>query len=1079
MTESAPAAVPARQRRRGRRLLYALGLLALAWLLLSPAAALLLPRLLAPYLNGGIECGGVVLLPHARAVRLTAVRATDTAGATLFTIDSITARWTAWQALPSAVDVTRPACTLDAPRAAALAQWWRGTGSTDTTPPQLPALLSVSDVRLTCADESRTVALTGSAEARTAAGTTLLQAQLRHDRGWLNAQAAWHAATGAVRAVTLSGELRGESTTLHADLRGAFVPGDGLTVERLLLGDGIDTIAGEGTWHDTQVALILRARQFDFGARYPELAGLRGDRLEVRATGNAQEVRCTADYAAPGQALQAAGTVWPAQWRLRLDRATGRLPSTGAFAASGEAWRDTAAVWRWRDVTAEVQHWRTAIVQSSGQYAPDGNFAVRAANFRYDRYVLQQPDGAARWADGKLTVSRLAAGGLDGSLLARGELGFSPARGDITVAARRVQLPAVDRLFRAEFGDSTALTAGTLNADIGVRWGGAWSVTVRALALQAGGMRLAAGTLAGVDAAGALDIDGRGLRSSGLRLRALGGALDGEGTIGWQGDGSIMVRAADIALPQVQTLLQPQLAAADISLAAGTAGGTVRAAWADGRWQADISDVQLRAAALQYGALGAVRDIDLRASLMLAPQQYRVRELRGTLLGGTLAGSGEISGSTGAVRLALAGVKLTALDTLLRAHLSRQEMRLTGGELTGAVDLSLDSGWHLVTREPLQARGIAIWQRRAGTMRNLDLLLDVDARAGNAVLRQAVLTLPSGELRAQGRATGTGYGQVEGTVEFAQLKLAELVTPLAQLCRDSCRLTSVSGEADGSIRVTTEADGMRLGGTVRLREVGAVLAEPNVRFAGLNGTLSLDSGAILLAEARGYLRERFDAGWQELAPAAAPNITCRELAAGDLTFSDLRLKLAVTWPRLVLEQASWRLFGGECRARARVAFVDDGQFALTALFDNLSLRRVCAAFPGIENYLTGKVRGTLWLKGERLTLPAAQGLVSGWVYRSDDEPMTIHRDMLIRLGGETVRRQGLAQRETLPLDLGELTTRMEAGKMNFEELRLESTTLFTTIRVVVPEGHDRIGMEHFLRTINVLAGRGTQVDVNF
>ncbi len=1079
MPESAPATTLPARPRRARRLLYALCLLALLWLLLSPAAAFLLPRLLAPYINGDIACGGVVLLPHARAVRLTALRATDTAGSTLFTIDSITARWTAWQTLPSEIVIMQPACTLDAPRAAALAQWWRGTGSTDTSPLQLPALLSVREARLAYGDETRTVTLTGDAEARTAAGTTALHLQLRHERGWLEARAAWEAATGAVREVTLSGELRGESTTLHADLRGGFVPGDGLTVERLLLGDGIDTIAGEGTWHDTQVALTLRARQFDFGARYPELAGLRGDLLELSAEGSAQQVRCTAAYAAPGKTLQASGTVWPAEWRVRLDRAEGRLPSTGTFSARGEAWRDTDAVWHWQEVTADVQAWRSAIAQSSGHYAPDGSFTIRAATYRYDRYLLQQPDGEARWADGKLTVARLAAGGLDGSLVARGELGFTPVRGDITVAARQVKLAAIDRLFRAELGDSMALTAGTLSADIGVRWGNNWTVAARNLVLQEGGVRLAAGTLRGIGAAGALDVDGRGLRSSGLRLRALEGTLDCEGNIGWQGDGSITARATDLALPQLQTLLQAQLAAAGINLAAGTAGGTVRATWADGRWQADISDALLRAATVQYGTLGAVRDIDLRASLTLAPQQYRVRELRGTLLGGNIAGSGEISGRSGAVRLALDGIKFTALDTLLRARLAKQEMRLTGGELAGALDLSLDSGWHVVTREPLAARGIAVWQRRAGTMRNLDLLLDVDARAGNAVLRRAVLTLPSGEIRAQGRATGTDYEQMEGTVEFAQLKLAEAVAPLAQLCRDSCRLTSVSGEADGSIRIMTEADGMRLGGTVQLREVGAVLAEPNVRFAGLNGTLSLDSGAILLDEARGYLRERFDAGWQELAPAVAPNVTCRELAAGDLTFTDLRLKLAVTWPRLVLEQASWRLFGGECRARGRVAFVDDGQFALTTLFDNLSLRRVCATFPGIENYLTGKVRGTLWLKGEQLTLPAVRGLVAGWVYRSDDEPMTIHRDMLIRLGGETVRRQGLAQRETLPLDLGELTTRVEAGKMNFEELRLESTTLFTTIRVVVPEGHDRIGIEHFLRTINVLAGRGTQVDVNF
>lgn len=1089
--ESGSATSPAaavRRRRRYRRLPWLLVCAALALLALKPLLLAGLPPFSKKYVNGRVTAQDIEWLPAGGFVALGGVEVTDTTGANLLAAERVTLGLALNPLRLATVTVDSAAIQVNlADYAFALRCLLKESAATDTAPARLPDTITVN-ARADLRQDTWTRAIGIRAELRGSDGPVSFRTELTDltgQLGHLRAAGGWNAATSALSELKLDGDLRGESSTLLLAAAADYSTGNGLVLHRAMVSDGIDTIAAHGGWQPDSAALTLLARDFTFAARYPQIPWAHGELLDLSLRGNRQRIIVAADYRAGRVTCTVRGELEPEQRRARVERADGWHPALGAFAARGDLWQDSATGgWRGAGLTLSASRFPLALDNASASWQPDsGALTLSAQRFRYERYVLEHPAGAAVWHDDVLTVQQLTAGGLDGELSARGSSNLVPARGDIVVSAKKLRLAAIDRMFRREFADNCTLTDGTIDGEVGVHWGGAWKVTVKKIQLARAALRVASGQMTNLAAEGELTIDGRALTFDRLACRGLGGTLGVQGELSWSGASTLTLTAHEIALPQVDALLRATLAEQQLALSAGTGSAVATVRFGTGPWSVSAPAITIAGATVQYAPLGSCREVGVHTGLDLAANRWTVHNLRGTMLGGTVTADGTLNNSgTGLLQVAAADIKLAELDSLLRTKLAKQQLRLLNGNLAMTLAISNKADvWHVATTQPLTMSGVRLWQQQAGTLEGLGLILEGDAGPGLLTVKQAIATLPSGEVRGRAKLAGDNYSIVQdGELTFTGLHLAEALMPLTQLCLPDYRLIEVSGSVDGTIRFFTSAEGaLRTAGEVALHEVGLVMSEPNLTIDGLTGRMGLSPDDPGTPELRGYRRDEYDSGWVELANMPEPNITCRRIEFGSIGLRDIRLAVASHWPQIVISGANWRMFNGSGRARGQISFAGPGRCGFTALVNGLSTKAICAAFPGIENYLNGKANASLWLKSEELTLNALKGLTTAWMYSSDDERMAVHRDLLIRLGGSNVRNQLPEHRPYVPLDTGELTTRLEGGKMNFEKLQLDAGTLFLTVKVGVAEGHERIGLLHFLKIINVVSQRGVQVDVDF
>jgi len=113
-------------------------------------------------------------------------------------------------------------------------------------------------------------------------------------------------------------------------------------------------------------------------------------------------------------------------------------------------------------------------------------------------------------------------------------------------------------------------------------------------------------------------------------------------------------------------------------------------------------------------------------------------------------------------------------------------------------------------------------------------------------------------------------------------------------------------------------------------------------------------------------------------------------------------------------------------------------------------------------------------------LDAVQGLASAWAYPTEAEPRTIHRDMLLAMGGEQVRALLTGDRTAYSLDRAGLTIGLDRGKMIFDTLDLLviiSRIPYRRVLVQVDDHYKLIGLLHFFKTINLVPEKGITVEL--
>lgn len=196
------------------------------------------------------------------------------------------------------------------------------------------------------------------------------------------------------------------------------------------------------------------------------------------------------------------------------------------------------------------------------------------------------------------------------------------------------------------------------------------------------------------------------------------------------------------------------------------------------------------------------------------------------------------------------------------------------------------------------------------------------------------------------------------------------------------------------------------------------------------------------------------------------------IAFGPLEFSDTSLR--ITAAEGIIEALSFTssLTTGKILGRGYVAFSQEASYGGDLLVNNLSLERLCALFPGIRGYVSGRVDGIAMVEGRGGKIDGVNGYTHFWTREGNGEKMLVSREFLQKLAGKNLK--GFFFRHDRPFDKGEVMASLEAGYLTFDILDIENTNFFGVrdLKVSVTETQNRIALEHLLSSISQAVSRG-------
>ncbi len=352
-------------------------------------------------------------------------------------------------------------------------------------------------------------------------------------------------------------------------------------------------------------------------------------------------------------------------------------------------------------------------------------------------------------------------------------------------------------------------------------------------------------------------------------------------------------------------------------------------------------------------------------------------------------------------------------------------------------------------------------------------LPEVSFRIGGTVQVKATATLPFPPTEDLPRRF---------TLQIPSVKLDEL----HRILSSSLPLTLQGAEFSGAIGGGVEVVGEAVKGEVTLQRFGL-----KAGAAGVTGI----SGRIPLIGTLGPSRKDRFVEWPEVAgedpkqtlrafeallqafrvppPSSPPSLTITSLNFAGLELKDLAFHLTPREGRLVIEQFTFRGFGG--RGWGSGVIDPFGRsLRMAIMMEEISLRAICAQFPPIRDYLMGRVNGMIELSLPLAEPGEARGQARFWAVPSKTEPRKISRELITRLGGQY---RGFLSflwfRRDRPYDYGFLDVRLADQRLTFKRLELSHRNLLgkkdLEIKVVPP--FNTIPLADLLETIQEVGER--------
>lgn len=270
-----------------------------------------------------------------------------------------------------------------------------------------------------------------------------------------------------------------------------------------------------------------------------------------------------------------------------------------------------------------------------------------------------------------------------------------------------------------------------------------------------------------------------------------------------------------------------------------------------------------------------------------------------------------------------------------------------------------------------------------------------------------------------------------------------------------------------------------LDGAVTLTNIGIDAPTEKIKVSGINGVLplSLDLAgktAVTIPVSPAFTRKNYDSLVAQLRRTTekAAAITIGRSSFGgigvDSTIIHLRAARGVT-EIMALDSS---LYDGTLLGRGFITAQNGILYRGDMLFNDLSLVRLCKAFPAIAGYISGRIDGIVSIQGKGAQLPALSGFTELWARETVGEKMLVSKEFLQRLSGKKL--SGFFFSSDRPYDHAGITAALEKGFLTFDSLDISHTNMLgiRDLSVTIAPSQNRIAIDHLLNSIKDATVRG-------
>lgn len=472
-----------------------------------------------------------------------------------------------------------------------------------------------------------------------------------------------------------------------------------------------------------------------------------------------------------------------------------------------------------------------------------------------------------------------------------------------------------------------------------------------------------------------------------------------------------------------------------------------------------------------------------RAALAISENKATIT-LAGTVLGGTVEGI--LTGNPYAVAkgvdfdLSLQGAELEQLPKILA---QKTALALTGGKLnlTGTGKYVRKAGVTCRLQGEVDKITVAGEGGRE-LLGSVGMKFDAVLAQGDINLTHALFRIGKGvTVQLKGAVSRAFLPQRDGTIAFSlsRTPLNLLVEPIINGMPRLLQEAILAGDIAVEGAIGLHNGRTTLQGLTQLDGVGIDAESKRITVTGVNGTIPFSlavpaSRPPSPKQTAVLKRELYD---QQLAllsrtPTDGSALKIGRIAFGPLEFADTDLRIRASEGIIEALSISSSLAHGTIVGQAYLAFTGGGSYGGDLLFNNLSLKQLCALFPSSKGYVSGRIDGIALFEGIGGGIRGLNGYTYAWTREGDGEKMLVSREFLQKLAGKNMK--GFFFRNDRPFDTGEIMASLQSGYLTFDILDIAHTNIFGVrdLKVSVTETQNSIALEQLLDSIRQAVSRG-------
>ena len=198
-------------------------------------------------------------------------------------------------------------------------------------------------------------------------------------------------------------------------------------------------------------------------------------------------------------------------------------------------------------------------------------------------------------------------------------------------------------------------------------------------------------------------------------------------------------------------------------------------------------------------------------------------------------------------------------------------------------------------------------------------------------------------------------------------------------------------------------------------------------------------------------------------------LSIKEVEYGILKFEDVECALEVDRQKLNLRRLISKFFSGNLFGAGLLKFnADQSDYNLSLLFNEISLGGISNRISPVNEYITGRVNGLVWLTGEGAELDTIDGPFKFWSKKSSKEPRKIGKALLDKLGA----KERLILGSNRGYDNGNISGYIKGGLITFKEFDISNSILgIKNLSIQADPTKNSITIAHLISVIREIARR--------